>query len=130
MIMPIDPADVPGLIAEQQRHADRHRMLMEDQSNRWMRLISEELDPDQLGVLRWVLSLVAGSGDPQAVANFYEGMAAGAGAVRKARLGEDETPRLTEEDSPGRHDFQAASEDDPYCAREGCGLPVFNRCHL
>lgn len=124
---------IPGLLAEQMREAEAQRMMMEDLHARWLRLISEELTPEQLEVTHWVFGQVANCAKPRSLANYYEGQVSGARNTRRLRLGEGESP--LDLSAPGRHAFvESPLVGDPGCAYDlgdgrQCDLPVFNRVH-
>jgi hypothetical protein len=86
----VDPEEYARQQAEMAAAQQRAEMRWADFSNSFTAMVTEELSAEHLTIVAGVLALISGNGNPTALANFYEGICAGALATRKRRCGEGE----------------------------------------
>ncbi len=78
-----------------EREHEQRKMRWEAFSNDFTAMVTEEISVEHLKVLSGILSLIGNNQNPCALANFYEGITAGALATRTRRCGEGGDEELT-----------------------------------
>lgn len=92
----INPEELPENhpIKQMIEERDRRHLQVHDFTNHWHRMLAEDLTYEQVNVLRLMLSTIADSQNPAAIANWYEGQTGGVLATRRIRCNEGEDDQV------------------------------------